>query len=282
MTAPTHRIHEEFFAHPNYLFALQRAGLDSVDNVFALQAEAVKPKAMAAYRSRLFFRLADGRGIFLKRFDRPGRWAQIRAWLEHRRRLPMAFYDGWLNETLAKLGIATPTVVARGWQGRGIFEIRSFIMLAQLPEAVSLEDRLPDCFQPGGDARQRKDRIGALADMVNRLHAAGYFHRDLYLCHIFWRADGTFYLIDLNRVIRPTAMRRHYHIKDLAQLHFSSPKGLITAADRLRFFKRYRQIARLSASDKRLLRQIDRKARRMAARDARRGKRAPFLEGLAQ
>lgn len=272
---------EEFFAHPAFLFALQQAGLTNIDRIFALSGEAVNPKKMAAYRSRLFFHLPDGRGIFLKRFDHPSRLAQLRAWWEHRKRLPMAFYDRWLNEKLTALGINVPTVVAWGWARHGWFEQRSFVMLAQLPNAVSFEQRLPDCFADGGEFALRKQFIANVAEMVRRLHSAGFVHRDLYLCHLFWDATGKVYLIDLNRVIQPLIGRGRYVIKDLAQLHFSSPKGAISAADRLRFFKHYRQTERLTASDKRLARQIDRKARRIAARECRHNRPAPFLQGSA-
>ena len=108
----------------------------------------------------------------------------------------------------------------------------------------------------------------ALAELIRLLHGAGLVHRDLYLAHVFMDAgvDGVaeLYLLDLQRVLRPRWRIRRWVVKDLAALHFSTPADAASAADRLRWLKHYRACTKLSADDRRLVRAIIAKTRRIA------------------
>lgn len=95
----------------------------------------------------------------------------------------------------------------------------------------------------------------AVADVARRLHAGGLVHKDLYLCHFFIARGGeAVTLIDLARVTKTRS--RRLRIKDLAAVVHSA-KTLATRTQLMRAFRRY-------GGDRRLLRSVLRKERRMA------------------
>ena len=86
------------------------------------------------------------------------------------------------------------------------FEKQSFIITEKIPNAESLERKLPDFFyQPSAqENKKQKDRfINDLADFARLFHDTGFRHRDFYLAHIFMDEAGSFYLIDLQRAFKP-------------------------------------------------------------------------------
>jgi heptose I phosphotransferase len=125
------------------------------------------------------------------------------------------------------------------------------------------------------DRRFRRRLLGEVADVVARLHGAGFYHRDLYLSHFFLDdgADGDvgLTLIDLQRMIAPRMRRRRWIVKDLAALDYSTPAGAVSVRDRLRWYRRYRGVARLSREDRALLRAVAAKRRRIARHSAKHG-----------
>ena len=85
-----------------------------------------------------------------------------------------------------------------------------------------------------GDATRRRARLAALGELVARLHAAGWYHRDLYLHQVVVRPDGELCLFDLGRARRERRPRVRWFVKDLAALLASAPPA-VTRAERLRF-----------------------------------------------
>jgi hypothetical protein len=63
----------------------------------------------------------------------------------------------------------------------------------------------------------------------------------------------------------PRWREERWRIKDLASLDFSAPAGWFTATDRLRFYKQYRGIRRLSRIDRPLIGRILKKSHRIAS-----------------
>lgn len=84
------------------------------------------------------------------------------------------------------------------------------------------------------DAVER-ERLGrSLLALVSRLHAGGWYHRDLYLEHVVLLATGELALLDLGRARREPAPRERWFVKDLAALYLSAP-GAVPPRARLRF-----------------------------------------------
>ncbi len=182
-------------------------------------------------------------------------------------------------DRLAAAGINTPRTIACGEQWQTLFEHRSFLMTEEVRDSRSLESQLPPCFQGPLTIEKRharRDFIRRLASFIRRFHETGYRHRDLYLSHIFCSSEGEFCLIDLARASRPF-LRQRFRIKDIAQLHYSSPAESVTRADRLRFYLVYTGRRRLLPQDKAFIRKVIRKAHRMARHNRKRGNPIPFL-----
>ncbi len=107
-----------------------------------------------------------------------------------------------------------------------------------------------------------------LADVVARLHALGWYHRDLYLHHFVVSGergkDLQLVLLDLGRARKERNPRRRWFVKDLAALQMSAP-SCVSERSRLRFVAAYARARGLARSETRsLARAADAKARRMA------------------
>jgi hypothetical protein len=251
---------------------LQSAGLESLAEVFAWNVgERLDKPGLEDWRQRWRVHLEDAQGsprtLYLKRFDRPPLRRQWERW-QSAPRLSTAGIE-WRNACdLARAGIRAAQAVAFGQQMIGPIEIRSAVMLGEVP-GVSLEKWVPANLPPAHadeDLVNRRRRLDSLARFIARFHAAGFVHRDLYLCHVFFdaaapdtglnaaadegggssrdagfqRSGGeAFCLIDLQRVFRPRWRRRRWIVKDLAALDFSTPADRVDGRERLRFLCRY-------------------------------------------
>ncbi|HPD45858.1 MAG TPA: lipopolysaccharide kinase InaA family protein [Anaerohalosphaeraceae bacterium] len=272
-----------FHVDRKFVEPLRRLGLDSLEAVFAFEGGEKLTKAnLARHRSRIRFMLPEtGKAYYLKRYDRPPPGQQIRNWIDHRQRASTAAYDRRPAEELTAAGIRTARVVAFGEEWSGLFEKRSFVILEEIANGRSLEARLPEYFynsKPLENVDRKRQFIRALADFARRFHDTGLRHRDFYLCHIFMTGDETLYLIDLQRTFRPMIFDERFRVKDIAQLYYSAPGQIISRADRLRFYCYYVGRDRLTAADRRFLRQVKNRAWRMADHDIRHGRRVPFAE----
>ena len=277
-----------------YMSALRAAGLDGYDRVMAFDGGTKLGKpGLASYRERVRITLnIDGASqvVYLKRYRRPPLREQLRRMVTFRLRRGSAEREMHYIRHLGILGIPTMTRIAYGSRMRGWFERDGFAMTAQVPGA-SLEtlaeawnsDRPTDCCGGLPSPATRRAIIEQLARIAGRMHGHDLFHRDLYLCHVFLseRADGrvVLSLIDLGRMIRAPRRRKRWIIKDLAALDYSSPRPLVTRADRLRFLYHYlepwkdcpeaifrREVRRIAAS-------VVNRTQRMARHDAARKRR---------
>lgn len=172
-------------------------------------------------------------------------------------------------------GIAAMRVIAFGERLHGNGLLESFVLTEELTGFTQLDHFLRRRFGECDACRPRPDGdlqalIAAVADVARRFHAAGYNHRDLYCCHFFIRESlpGRFQvnLIDLQRVEHRRRFRRRWIVKDLAQLAYSAPRERISWRHQIAFVKRYLGVDKLRACDKRLIRQVVAKWRRMQRR----------------
>ncbi len=275
-----------FFTAGDFTEAFAGLGLTSLDAVFTFDSGRDLVKAnIGRFRRRVQFEATPAGSqrpvkIFLKRYDRPPVFLQIRNWLSHHRRRSFASMEREAIEQLAAAGVGTPRVVACGERWGTLFERKSFLMTEEIRDAQSLERRLPRCFSAPATPvvlRTRRDCIRRLAEFIRRFHETGRRHRDLYLSHIFCSDAGEFCLIDLARASRPI-LRRRFQVKDIAQLHYSSPARHFSGTDRLRFYLVYAGRRKLLPQDKAFLRAVMRKAASMARHNVKHGAVPPFLE----
>lgn len=217
--------------------------------------------------------------VFLKRYDRPPVIAQLKNWLFHRCRKSFGFCEFESASELAAEGIRTPKVISYGEQWGGFFEKKSFIIIEKIPNAESLERKLPSYFNSSATAENLRGRrifIAQLASFVREFHQTDYRHRDLYFSHIYYSEDGRFYLIDLARAFKPTLLRERFRIKDIGQLHYSAPARYFSRTDRLRFYLGYAGKNKLTRNDKIFISKVIKKAKLIARHDKKRGRAVPF------
>ena len=278
-------ISKSFFVDPDYRAAMDKLGLTSLEAVFSFDAaQNLNKKNLASFRSRLQFDI-DGPDspqpttVFLKRYDAPPVATQLRNWLAARGRKSCAMHEYVSMGELAAAGIGTPRPICCGEQCGILFEKRSFIITQKIPDAEALERKLPDCFSGPANAeslRLRRDFVARLARYIKKFHETGYRHRDLYFSHIFYGDMGGFFLIDLARAFRPVVLGRRFQIKDLAQVCYSAPGRHFSRTDRLRFYLAYAGRGKLTQDDKRFIREVLAKAKRIARREKKHGRQVPF------
>lgn len=166
--------------------------------------------------------------------------------------------------SLRQFGIATAHPVALA---EDIASGRSVIFTQELPGAEPLDDMLRRELGTGRTAFARLAR--QVGRFVSRFHASGFNHRDLYLCHIFIAPEHEvpwLWLIDLQRVQQRRRFRRRWIVKDLAQLYYSWHRARTRATDVMRFLRAYFDVDRLGPKQKKLVRTVLGKVRRMQRR----------------
>lgn len=252
---------------PEFAVTLAGAGLRNLDDLFAYAGgERLSKARLPSWRERIRFELPGEGTFYLKRYTSPPAGVQLRRLASGCVTRSTASIEWEQMRRLEAAGVASVRWVALGEEMAGFWERRSAVLTAGLP-GVSLERHIEEA--PG---RSPREQLRRLASFVARFHGAGYVHRDLYLCHVFFdRSDaGTpFRLIDLARVMKPRWRRRRWIVKDLASLNYSTPASVATASDRVRFLKTYLGVSRLGPGERRLARQIQRKTQQIARHDAR-------------
>lgn len=274
-------ISKSSFIDPDYKAAFSKLGLTSIDAVFSFNSgRNLTKNNLAKYRTRLQFEInSPAVTVFLKRYDRPPISVQLGNWLAAQRRISCGFLDFRSSDELAASGINTPKTLFYGEQWGTFFEKRSFIITDKIPNAESLERKLPDFFDGPTTIeklRLRRSFIAELAGFVKKFHETGYCHRDLYFSHIFYSDSGDFYLIDLARAFKPSIRRRRFRIKDIAQVYYSAPARHFSRTDRLRFYITYTARHKLTGKDKVFIRKVINRTRRMARHDMKHGRPVPF------
>ena len=278
-------ISKSFFIDPDYKTAFSELGLTTIDAVFSFNAAKNLAKDnLAGFRSRLQFEInpppsPPSTTVFLKRYDKPPILVQLKNWLSARRRISCGYFDFEPANKLTAAGINNPKIISYGEQWGIFFEKRSFIITEKIPDAESLERKLPDYFNAPDtveNLKLRRNFIAQLAGFIKKFHETNYRHRDLYLSHIFYADSGNFYLIDLTRAFKPIVWRRRFRIKDITQVYYSAPAKYFSNTDRLRFYFGYTGQSKLTRKDKIFIRKVINKAKRMARHDIKHGRPVPF------
>ncbi len=274
-------ISNSFFIDSDYKVGLDELGLNSLDSVFSFDyALNLSKDNLPKHRSRLQFEISlPPATLFMKRYDCPPILTQIGNWLSAGKRVSCGLIDVEPTVKLAAAGVNTPKIIAYGEQWGAFFEKRSFIITEKIPDAESLERKLPDYFNAPAtieNLKLRRNFIAQLAAFVKRFHETNYRHRDLYFSHIFYGNDGRFYLIDLARIFKPDLFVERFQIKDIAQLYYSAPGSFFSKTDRLRFYLGYTGRSRLTGEDKVFIRKVINKTKRMAQHDVKHGRAVPF------
>jgi heptose I phosphotransferase len=139
-------------------------------------------------------------------------------------------------ERLRALGIEAPRAVATTSRWR----LHPLGLVHETSVALEPLAGAPlDALAAGADLgrRERRAVARALGETVARMHAAGIFHRDLYLCHLLW--DGRrIGVLDVARAGARRLRRRRWRVKDLAALAVSA-SGRTSGRECVAFLRAY-------------------------------------------
>lgn len=165
-------------------------------------------------------------------------------------------------DALARDGIDVPRVV--GWAESDSWscgaQARSAMVMELVPHTEDLRGRLAR-----SSSAEVERLLDPLADLVAKLHRAGWYHRDLYLQHVVLRSGSEeLVLLDVGRARKERSPRRRWFVKDLAALLHSTPRS-VSREHKERFLERWLALTAFPGSHKDWTRQVRSKAERLAA-----------------
>lgn len=206
-------------------------------------------RQLAGRRTVRFVR--NGRGYFLKTHSGVG-WREIFKNLIYLKQPVLGANNEWhALHLLGRLGVRVPTPFGFGQSGANPAARRSFIIMEEVKDALSLEELVKRNNGRIDDVRLKRALISSLANIARTMHLNGINHRDFYLCHFligkrFIRmqeansvGEVPLTLIDLHRAQIRGKTPRRWIIKDLGGLYFSAMHTNVTHRDLLRFIKIY-------------------------------------------
>lgn len=146
------------------------------------------------------------------------------------------------------LGVPVPEAVAAGERLAPGGGLQSYLMVEELTGRLPLHEAVPllaTTLDPSAFAHWKRRAIAGMVDLSARLHEAGCFHQDLYLCHFYvdpTDPEARLSLIDLHRLASRPRSAIWWRGKDLGQLLFSTVGVAgIDDRDRLRYWRGYRR-----------------------------------------
>lgn len=246
--------------------------------LFALTGEVYR---QTEHRRTLRCEIA-GRSYFAKLHAGPCWRDIVTGWVSLKRPAIGARDEYEACSRLADAGVLAPRVAAFGECGAGPGGRRSVVVCDALDGFVSLEEIANDWIRHPRSMVVKRRLLAAAADLAARMHAAGVFHRDFYLCHLLANAaklsagDVELAVIDLHRARlttpgSPTA--REPRVRDLAALYYSADAVPLTRADLARFVAAYmgEPPARAVRAQRRFWAAVRTRADRLRARALARG-----------
>lgn len=175
--------------------------------------------------------------------------------------------DEWIAvEHLQQHGVGTMTPVAFGERGCLPFWQESFLITEELAGCESLGPLTDPWAENPPELALKRHLIGLVADSVSGMHRSGLNHRDCYLCHFLWNREAdTLHVIDLHRAQIRDKVPKRWVDKDLGALYTSASGIGLTRLDFFRFLRAYHG-GRIDREEvRRLLPQIEKRARKIRA-----------------
>lgn len=251
---------------------LQELGLTTMSAIRALQGDRIRALDSRETQRIELNSATAGLVVYLKRYGRPTWREQIVPWLRLSRPILGASAEWHALLRFHELGLPTMEPVAFGEDESGSFVMtRELTCRGDLKAWVKTQSHVPNssAARPDWSVSQleaARNFAEVLAHTVQRMHAAGMHHQDLYLNHVLdcgQTNDGRpdLRIIDLGRVRQARRLGMRWIIKDLAQLDFSAQR--LPCRERLRFLRAYLG-RRLNRGDRRLIEQIAWKSARIA------------------
>ena len=170
-----------------------------------------------------------GRVVYLKR-EQSVRWTTRCAnFLAGYGWVARCVREAAILQALERDGLPAPRWLAAGEDEAG----RAFLLVEEVRGAVPIASAMANLDSPA--RRRLAARVGAA---LSRLHAAGFYHRDLYAKHVLVRDEDVCFL-DWQRAGRGAWTSRAARIRDLAALHATIPEGVAGPRERIACLRAY-------------------------------------------
>lgn len=210
----------------------------------------------------------DDKSYFAK-FHRGIGWKEIlKNIIQFRLPVTSASNEWRAIKRLNKLGVHTARLVGYGKKGWNPARFRSFVIMEDLTNSISLEDLCCEWKESPPNDDLKRALIVEVARIARTLHENGLNHRDFYICHFLLdiprgknRIDVKrlhLSLIDLHRVQIRRRVPMRWRVKDIGGLYYSSMDIGLTERDLLRFVRKYRNkpLKETLNKDRRFWRQV--------------------------
>lgn len=241
---------------PDFVSLLRANGLASFDAIMSLTGGRVARDFPGRRTVRLELPSPNGgtQAVFLKRYEANylSHFARLLRWLHWPGTGDEAMQEWQALHTVRALGISTAVPIAVGQQRVGGLVRRSFLMTAEIAGAVEGHTWMMQLT-----AAERRAFLQRVATLAGRFHQAGLVHKDFYIGHILVAPVGgepELFLIDLQRVMKPSLLHRRWLLKDLGAMAYSTLNADATRGMLMRAYLDYSQVTTLGPREKSIAR----------------------------
>lgn len=241
---------------PEFVSMLRANGLDTFDAVMALEGGRVARDFPGRRTVRLELKGAGAapQAVYLKRYDANylSCFGMGLRWIRWPGFADEAWQEWQALHRVKALGIRTATPIAVGQERVGGLVRRSFLMTAEIPDAVEGHTWMAQL-----PTKERREFLRRVAVIARRLHGAGLVHKDFYIGHILVapvNGSPELFLIDLQRVVQPAFLWRRWLLKDLGAMAYSTLNARATRGMLMRAYLDYSQVTRLGPKEKSIAR----------------------------
>ena len=235
---------------------LRANGLDSFDAIMSLAGGRVARNFPGRRTVRLELKTDAGavQAVYLKRYeaDYLSGFRKLLRWLRWPGAGDEAMQEWQALHAVQALEIPAAVPIAVGQERVGGLVRRSFLMTAEIAGAV--EGHTWMAALPTEERRQFLRRVAMLA---RRFHGAGLAHKDFYIGHVLVAPVAgapELFLIDLQRVMKPSWFRSRWLLKDLGAMAYSTLNAKATPGMLMRAYLDYSNAETLGPREKSIAR----------------------------
>jgi len=146
-------------------------------------------------------------------------------------------------ERLSRSGIPTPEILAVGWQSALLLFTKQAIVTRAVPGA----ENLYEAARHDAPWRRRRAILAASADLIRRMHDAGFLHADLNVANLILGGGpggDRVFVVDLDRGRFEARLTKRQRFANLARLQRSYEKWIagqwpLSPRDEVRFLRSY-------------------------------------------